>query len=192
MHVKDFRQETPMSAIRYAAFLRAINVGGRNSVPMAGLKRLLETCGFSGVKTFIQSGNVVFGAPKTDRDALARKIGARLYKWLGYHVAVMVRPFAELEALVESNPFGGQAVEPETKMYVAFLGTNPDRKPRLPQVSDKEGLEVFAIKRRDVFILSRKVKGRFGFPNNFIEKELGVLATSRNWNTMIRMVRAEP
>jgi len=181
-----------MSEVRYAAFLRAINVGGRNPVPMAGLRRLFETAGYTGVKTILQSGNVLFGAPSSNLDTLARKLGARLRKWLGHDVAVMVRPLAELGALVESDPFRGCAIEPDAKKYVAFLGASPIRKPSLPFVSEHDGLEAFAVKRRAVFIVSRKVKGRFGFPNDFIESRLGVLATSRNWNTIERIVKAEP
>ncbi len=159
---------------------------------MEGLKRLFEDSGFSGVRTFIQSGNVRFRASKADPGALAQKVRARLRKWLGFPVAVMVRPLAELESLVERSPFKGRPIEPETKLYVAFLEANPPRKPTLPLVSEKEGLGTFAIEGRNVFILSRKVKGRFGFPSNFIEDQLGVLATTRNWNTITRMVGAQP
>jgi uncharacterized protein (DUF1697 family) len=156
---------------------------------MAGLKHLFEAAGFSAVRTFIQSGNVVFTARGSDPDALARRVGERLRRWLKKDIAVMVRPFPALAALVEADPFGDAAVEPDTKLYVAFLAADLERKPTLPLVSARDGLEAFAIRGRDVFIRSRRVKGRFGFPNDFIEKQLGVPATSRNWNTIVRMVK---
>jgi uncharacterized protein (DUF1697 family) len=72
-------------------------------------------------------------------------------------------------------------------MYVCFLNNSPDKIPALPLVQAKEGLEVFMMKNRYVFVLSRIVNGRFGFPNNFIEKEFGVESTERNWTTVTKI-----
>ena len=74
-------------------------------------------------------------------------------------------------------------------MYVAFLLQRPRNKPSFPLHSPKEGLEAIRIRNREVFIVSRRKKnGFYGFPNNFIEKELGGVATSRNWATVKKIV----
>jgi uncharacterized protein (DUF1697 family) len=82
---------------RFAAFLRAVNVGGNNIVPMAGLRHALEASGFKAVKTYLHSGNVTFDAPGT-ADAAARRIEKQIESWLGLRVAVMAR---KLDRLVE-------------------------------------------------------------------------------------------
>jgi uncharacterized protein (DUF1697 family) len=76
----------------------------------------------------------------------------------------------------------------KTKLYVSFLYRLPERQVRLPLINEKEGLEVIRMEGEEAFVISREVNGRYGFPNNFIEKELSVLATTRNWNTITRMI----
>jgi uncharacterized protein (DUF1697 family) len=97
---------------------------------------------------------------------------------------------------VRGAPFKRFKAEPGIKLYVSFLSRKPRSKPRFPLLSCKEALEAVAIKNLEVLIVSRRKKNGFdGFPNNFIEKELGVSATSRNWSTVTRIVefvRKEP
>jgi uncharacterized protein (DUF1697 family) len=173
---------------RHVAFLRAVNVGGR-VVRMADLTKRLAALGLQDVSTFIASGNVCFTA-KGDPDALAHRIEADLLAWLGYPVATMVRTWAELEALAASNPFKGVARAPDAKLYVTFLWQPPTKKLRLPRVSEKEGLRLFRITGREAFMVAERLpSGKFGVPNLPIEKELGVPATTRNWNTILRMLK---
>ena len=171
---------------RYVAFLRAVNVGGR-TVRMSELARRLTALGLKDVSTFIASGNVCFSA-NGDAQALARRIEADLLAWLGFPVATMVRTWEELEQLVASNPFKGVKRETDAKLYVAFLWEEPKRKIKLPLVSPKEGLKLFRVVGRQAFLISVRLdSGLFGVPNLNIEKELGVPATTRNWNTVLRM-----
>jgi uncharacterized protein (DUF1697 family) len=141
------------------------------------------------VSTFIASGNVCFTA-KGDADALARRIEADLLAWLGYPVATMVRTWDELEKLVASNPFKGVARAADAKLYVTFLWEPPRRRPKLPIVAAKEGLRLFRVAGREAFMVAERLpSGLFGVPNLSIEKELGVPATTRNWNTILRMTK---
>jgi uncharacterized protein (DUF1697 family) len=80
--------------------------------------------------------------------------------------------------------------EPGLKLYAVFLSEPPRTKPTFPLVSPVERLEAVKMKNLDVFVVSRRKKsGLYGFPNNFVEKELGVSATSRNWSTVSRIVQ---
>src|SRR5688572_28723471 len=106
---------------RYVAFLRAINVGGRY-VKMEVLKRHFDEMGFTGVSTFIASGNVIFETRARDAAALERKIEAGLKKGLGYEVATFLRTPRELAVVVAHEPFPGS---PEAESYVAFLREPP-------------------------------------------------------------------
>lgn len=176
--------------MRCVAFLRAVNVGGR-VVKMADLAAHLAELGLKDVKTFIASGNVTFNAPKADPVKLGTRIGASLEAWLGYPVAVMVRTWEELEALVAANPFKGELRAQDAKLYVAFLWEAPKKELALPYVSAREGLRLFKVAGREGFMVSERLPGgKFGVPNLPIEKALGVPCTTRNWNTVLRLLAA--
>ena len=175
----------------YAAFLRAINVGGHATVRMTDLRDAFLAAGCTNVRTVIQSGNVVFEAPAAVRPAVVKRVCRRLESLVGKDPGVFVRTHRELASLVEADPFRTFAGEQGVKLYVAFLGGEPARVPRLPLRSDTESVEAFATNGRDVFIVSRKKRGNFyGFPNGVVEKEFGVAATTRNWNTVVRVTDA--
>jgi uncharacterized protein (DUF1697 family) len=174
---------------RYIAFLRAINVAGHAVMKMADVNKAFVAAGCKNVKTVIQSGNVLFDADGK-ADAAFEKIHSRLKKLIGADATVMFRTLREIQALVEAEPFRAVEAGPELKLYVAFLAGRPAAKPKLPLVLAKECLEAFRIQEQEAFILSRrKSNGFFGFPNSFIEKELGVAATTRNWTTVARIAQ---
>lgn len=174
--------------ITYVAFLRGINVGGRKIIKMEDLSRMFVSMGFRNVKTYIQSGNVIFETAEINSNVLTKKIEKELHKSLGYEVRVFLRTILEVEDIVQHNPFKGMAANANVGMYVTFLSEEPKSKPELPLVSPQKDVEVFRIRKREAFILCRKIKGRSGFPNNFIEKELGMPATTRNWTTISKII----
>lgn len=174
---------------QYVAFMRAINVGGHASVRMSDLRDAFAAAGCKGVRTYIQSGNVIFDCPARDRAAILQKVRVKLRDVLGEEPDILFRTVREIEGIISRAPFKEFEAEPGIKLYVAFLFRRPRRKPRFPLISSKEALEVLAMRNREVFIVSRRKRNRFfGFPNNFIEKELGVSATSRNWSTITKIV----
>jgi uncharacterized protein (DUF1697 family) len=91
---------------RLAAFLRAVNVGGTGKLPMVELKAMCEELGFSKVQTYIASGNVVFET-KVDAEVARKKLLKRLERQLGKAAEVFMRDAAELQALIDENPFLG-------------------------------------------------------------------------------------
>lgn len=174
--------------VRYVAFLRAINVGGRKLIRMEDLTRVLLRAGLANVRTYIQSGNVIFDSEETDATALAKRIENALLKALGHEVTVVLRTNTELENILEPNSFKRVKPGDDVMLFVTFLASQPSRKPRLPLISTTEKLEAFQIRGGAAFIVARRKKnGRFGFPNNFVEKALGVSATTRNWSTVSKI-----
>jgi uncharacterized protein (DUF1697 family) len=172
----------------YVAFLRAINVAGHATVRMTDLRDVFAAAGCQGVRTYIQSGNVLFDAPKGTAAAVFERVLCRLRELLGHEPGIMFRTAREIEQLVASDPFQGYRAEPDVKLYVAFLSQKAPTTPRFPWHLPAESLEAIGMKGREVFVVSRRKKnGFYGFPNNFIEKELGVSATSRNWNTLTKL-----
>jgi uncharacterized protein (DUF1697 family) len=175
--------------ITYIAFLRAINVAGHAIIRMDELKKMFAAAGCKNVRTFIQSGNVVFESPQDHSPALLQKIRLRLRESSGVQPGIFLRTAGEVERIVKEEPFRAFEREAAVKFCVSFLSQRPSIKPRFPLVSAPEAVEAFAMKGLEVFTVSRRKKNDFyGSPNNFIEKELGVSATTRNWTTVRRVV----
>jgi len=170
------------------AFLRAVNVAGHGSLKMSDLRRVFESAGCRNVRTYIQSGNVVFQPPPAGGAGVRLEIQRGLGKLLGEAVVVAYRSVRDLQKALAEAPFGGLELERDVKLYVGFLAADPESPPALPLASAKDGLEVMKMTKREVFVVSRKVKGRFGFPNGLIEKAFAVPATTRNWNTVKKIV----
>jgi uncharacterized protein (DUF1697 family) len=173
---------------RYVAFLRAVNVAGHGRVTMEALSRAFARRGLDRVQTYIQSGNVLFDAPAGGREALARDLEAHLPRLLGDEAVVCLRTLRELAGMARRDPFARFRGEPGLKLYVSFLRRAPTRKPLAGTADGKDGLEVITRDGLDVFVVSRPVKGRSGFPNLLVEEAFGVPATSRNWNTVSGIV----
>ncbi len=175
--------------IKYVAFLRGINVGGKKLIKMEDLRRVVESLGLKNVRTFIASGNVLFETPQTNRAALTRKIEKELLTAFGHDVPVVLQTIDELRDHLKRGPFKKTKPGADVMLCVTLLAAEPKGCPKLPLKSATENLEVLAIKNRAAFILCRRKKnGMFSFPNNFFEKEFGVVATTRQWNTIIRIV----
>ena len=173
----------------YVAFLRGINVGGKRLIKMEDLRVVVESLGLKNVRTFIASGNVLFDTSQTNRDALTRKIEKKLLAAFGHDVPVVLQTIAELKDILRAGPFKKIKPSADAMLCVTLLVAEPKAGPKLPFQSEKENLEVLAIKNRAAFILCRRKKnGSFAFPNNFLEKEFGVVATTRQWNTIVRIV----
>jgi uncharacterized protein (DUF1697 family) len=173
----------------YVALLRAINVAGHAIVKMDALKGSFTVAGCGNVRTYIQSGNVIFDCAEQRAAAVFKKVHAELRVLVGGEPTIVYRRIDELERLVNAGPFATLRSGAETKRYVTFLAAVPARKPRFPLTSTVEQLEAIAMTDLDVFTLSGpKKSGFYGFPNNFIEKALGVPATTRNWSTVLKIV----
>jgi uncharacterized protein (DUF1697 family) len=177
-----------VTVARRIAFLRAVNVGGRATLEMGALRRIFEAAGCSDVRTHIQSGNVIYQAPRPAGVALQRRIDRGLARQLGQEVGVAYRTVTALKQTVDAAPFRSLEDDPDIKLYVGFLIETPKQRLRLPLSAPKDGLEVIGMTKHEVFVVSRSVRGRYGFPNNLIEKGLGVAATSRNWNTVRKVL----
>ena len=174
---------------KYFAFLRGINVGGR-VVKMDALTKMFSTLGLKNVKTFIQSGNVVFESSEKNKKTLAGKIEKKLLKELGYEVAALLRTEEELQALLKLDPFKGMNREAKS-YYVTFVAEELKEKMKFPHVSEKDGVKILGMKKADIFCEPLPLKGgRWGFPNAYIEKQFKVSATTRNWNTVSKIIQA--
>jgi uncharacterized protein (DUF1697 family) len=159
------------------ALLRGINLGARNRVAMKDLRTLVEELGGENVRTYLQSGNVVFEGRALSEDALAKAIRESL----GVDVTVLVRTKAELDKLVRGNPFA--KADPAT-LHVTFLDAAP-AKDRARKLGEREfEPDEFQVAGREVYLRCPNGYGRSKLSNAFLEKQLDVRATTRNWKTV--------
>jgi uncharacterized protein (DUF1697 family) len=183
------RAEKENSMTRYVALLRGINVGGRKLIKMEELVRIFTSAGCRNTRTYILSGNVIFDSASTQAAALTNKIERALEKQLGFPVTVILRKLSQLEAIVRRNPFKRFATASDVVPFVVFLNADQQPKPKLPLISHTENLEIFEITDGAAFVVARRKKnGRFGFPNAVVEKQLGVIGTTRNWSSVNKVV----
>jgi uncharacterized protein (DUF1697 family) len=168
----------------YIAMLRGINVSGHKIIKMESLRASLAALGFGDVKTYIQSGNVIFKTEKTEPNALAKKIVKKISDDFGFDVPVLVRTAEELAAVLKANPLLKRAGVDESKLHVTFLaGVAPkDAATILQPLAAKS--ELFAVCGSEIFLHCPDGYGETKLSNSAIEKKVSVAATTRNWKTV--------
>ena len=174
--------------MKYAAFLRGINVGGNSLVKMSELKRLLEAAKLERVQTILASGNVLFESDEKNPDKLTEKIEALLKKRYKREITVFVRTIDELKRMSALQPFKGVVVTPHTRLYVTFL-YEFSRGLKLPELPDF--LRITRIKDDAVFVALELAPER-NTPEAMaiLTKALGPKTTMRNWNTIQKILKA--
>ncbi len=169
----------------YIALLRGINVSGQKLIKMAELRESLEKAGFAGAKTYIQSGNIILQSAERDSKIIEEQVKALIKKDFGFDVPTFVTTAEYLEDTVNSNPFP----EAETKkIYVSLLNEKPDQE----RVEALKALdfspEVYVIDDMRVYLFAALGAAKSKLSNNFFESKLKVKATSRNWNTINKLI----
>ncbi|MEW1602380.1 DUF1697 domain-containing protein [Streptomyces sp. NPDC093808] len=176
-------------ATRYAALLRGINVGGGRKVPMAELRGLLESLGHEDVRTYLQSGQAAFTADHGDEESLAAELSGALARRFGFDVDVIVRDHAYLKGVVEACPFPAGELEPK-QLHVTYFSA-PVTDERFAEIDRQAYLpEEFRLGDRALYLYVPDGLGRSGLAGHLSKPRLskGVVATSRNWNTVRRLV----
>jgi uncharacterized protein (DUF1697 family) len=170
----------------WLALLRGINILGNNRVPMKALASVLEGAGFQSVRTYIQSGNVLFDSGGNAR-ALSRRITQLVERDFGCAPTVLVISKAALAAAIRGNPFPG-ANQNHKSLHVYFLATRP-KSPDIASLARLDaGREAFALK-GDVFYLWTPDGFADSVLRSRIERCLGVSATARNWRTVNELLK---
>ena len=180
---------TPM--VRYIALLRAINVGG-HTVKMDTLRQLFESQGFTGVETFIASGNVIFETRTSDAAKLVATIEAGLRKTLGYEVATFVRTDAELAEVAAHQPFPQKQIDAARALNVGFLAAPLGAASAKRLIALRSDIDDFHVHGREIYWLCREKQSDSTFTNVAFEKTVGVKATFRGINTIRKLAAKYP
>jgi uncharacterized protein (DUF1697 family) len=171
----------------WIALLRGINVVGKNKVPMKDLAAALERSGFRSVRTYIQSGNVIFQSATGTARTLGTRIARLILEKFGFEPQVMVISAQELARAVRGNPFPG-AHKDHKSLHIFFLSAKPTE-PDLKSLSKLDaGREAFALK-DGVFYLYTPDGFADSVLRSRIERCLGVHATGRNWRTANELLK---
>jgi uncharacterized protein (DUF1697 family) len=176
-----------MTATRYVAFLRGINVGG-HTVKMDALRRQFEGLGFTEASTFIASGNVLFTAEAADAEALERTIEQTLHQALGYAVATFLRTDAEVARIAAYAPFPDQEGREGDTAYITFLPTAPDAATRERVLALSNEHDVLALHEREMYWLRRGSLLDTSISTAAFARAFGGMPTTvRNANTLRRL-----
>lgn len=173
--------------MKYAAFLRGINVGGKNKIKMETLREILSAEGFENVKTYINSGNVIFETSKSDDKKLAEQIEKAIEKEFGLNIKTMVRSTDEIKNIVENNPFDGQ-FENDKDLHVFFLDEQMSNEKRDLLLSNNNENEKYFVRDREIFCLLKISVLDSLMGKDYIGKKLKVSATARNWRTVNKVL----
>ncbi|MGA3212491.1 MAG: DUF1697 domain-containing protein [Terriglobales bacterium] len=169
----------------YVALLRGVNVSGV-VLKMDRVRELWAGLGFKEVRTYLQSGNVIFLAadpPAKWLTAIEKKIADTM----GRQVAVIVRTPADLKSVIEKNPYKARTGIEPSRLAVAFLNGIPLKNAAQGLERFCSGGEEFHVAGREIFLYCPNGLGSTKLTNNAIEKALAVKATSRNWNTINKL-----
>jgi len=173
--------------MKYVAFLRGINVGGKNKVKMETLREACAALGFENVKTYINSGNIIFETAKSDDKEIAEKIEKAIEKEFSLNIKTMVRSVTEIEEIIKNNPFDGQ-FENDKDLHVFFLNEEMPTEKRELLLSQNNENEMFAVRGREIFCLLRVSVLDSLMGKDYIGKKLKVSATARNWRTVNKVL----
>lgn len=176
--------------LTYVILLRAVNLGSRGKLAMEDFRKLLEDLKFRNVTTYIQSGNAV-AETNASAASVCKAVGAGLQKLMGISVPVIVRSHDDLSRVIAANPYAAETATDGARVHAVFLSG-------VPAAGKGSGLEQLVIKnptRRDRYHLAGDTlylhlpdgAGESKFTAQALDRILGVTATARNWNTVLKL-----
>jgi len=170
----------------YVALLRGVNVGGRNALPMADLRRIAEGCGHRDARTYIQSGNLVFTSDEADAAAIARGLHDAILAEAGVDSPVALRTRGDLERVAAANPFLAAAAD-VAHLHVTFL-LEP------PAPAALGGLDLAAYRPEQAAIAGSELylhlpagMGRSRLATDLARRR-DLAGTTRNWRTVTTLL----
>ncbi len=170
------------------AMLRAVNVAGHQKISMEALKSLCVSMGLRDVRTYIQSGNIVFREQREGPAKLALRLEEKIEAEFGFRPAVIVRTAPEMRRVIAANPFAGRdGIEPN-RLLVVFMDKVPTEKAREQALALDCDPEEMHIVGRELYIYYPNGMARPKIPVARLERILGASATGRNWNTVNKLM----
>ena len=173
----------------YISILRGINVSGQKLIRMEALREMYEKLGFKNVRSYVQSGNVLFDHKSTDKGKLAASISSAIKKTFGFDVPVIVLTAPDLKKIIAGNPFAGDKGKDPAFLHITFLAEAPKAYDRSAMDSKKQAGEEIHYADRAIYLYCPRGYGNSKLSNNLVESRLKVTATTRNWKTSNELLR---
>ena len=171
----------------HIALLRGINLSTHNRLPMTGLVSIFEEAGCRHVRTYIQSGNVIFEA----QPELARKIPTvisnAITQQFGLEIPLMTRTAAELRTIVRANPFQRSGAD-ESVLHVAFLADTPDPDRVAGLDPSRSPPDEYVVRGREIYLRCPNGFARTKLTNAYFDSKLATICTIRNWKTTLKLL----
>lgn len=171
----------------YIALLRGINVSGKKKIKMADLRSHLQELKLQNIKTYIQSGNILFKSDETNQSILEQQIKDKITEKYGFDVPVMVKLATDFQRVIESNSFAKDETNDIKCMHITFLGSSPTQENIDHLATYNYPSEEYFLEGKDIYFYAPNGYGRAKMNNNFFEKKLKVRATTRNWKTVNKL-----
>ena len=168
----------------YIVLLKGINVGGHKKVPMAELRDLLTQLGFENVLTYIQSGNIILNASQ-GKLAIERIIFEGIKSNFGFESYVLVKTAKELQCIFDNCPFSEE--KKKSSHFLMFHNTPTENMIKITSEKTYEEEEFFILQ-NCLYFYSIKGYGKVKFNANFFERKFKTFGTSRNYNTMVKLL----
>ncbi len=165
------------------ALMRGINVGGKNKLPMRELAALFEEAGCSDVRTFIQSGNVIFTPPKK-ASRLGEVVAAGIAERYGYRTPVILRTVEQIREVVNGNPFPGE----EERLHVMFLRDRPHAQHIAGLDPNRSAPDRFIVRGAEIYLHLPNGAGLSKLTNAWFDSKLATVSTLRNWRTVTKLL----
>ena len=172
--------------ITHIALLRGINVGGKNKLPMKDLAAIFQDAGCANVRTYIQSGNVLFDASARVLARLPRSVHVTIKKRFGYDVPVVVRSSIQLEEIIRKNPFVKRG-EDESFLHVMFLADTPPSTLVKQLDNHRSDPDEFVVRGPDIYLRLPNGAAKTKLTNAYFDSKLKAVSTGRNWRTVKKL-----
>lgn len=171
----------------YVALLRGINVGGKNKLPMADLVAMFIDAGCTGVRSYIQSGNVIFKASKSVALKVPAFVAARIEQQFGFKTRLVLRTVEQMRDVVRNNPLRAEGVD-ETLLSVMFLADMPD--PRHVEGLDpqRSAPDSYVVLGDAIFAHTPTGLAKTKLTNAYFDSRLKTICTGRNWRTVVTLL----
>ncbi|MDE2938770.1 MAG: DUF1697 domain-containing protein [Chloroflexota bacterium] len=168
------------------ALLRGINVGGKNRLQMKELAAMFVDAGCEDVRTYIQSGNVLFRSEPALNGEVRALVSAAILSRFGYNVPIITRTSQELGDVVRDNPFVGTGADVD-KLHVVFLADQPETASAESLDPDRSPGDEFMAAGREVYLHCPDGFARTKLTNSYFDSRLSTISTTRNWKTVLKL-----
>ncbi len=171
--------------MRHVALLRGINVGGKNILPMKELAAMFERAGGAHVRTYIQSGNVIFEAVP-DAAKIADSVSAKIEKKFGFRIPMVLRTYEQLAKAIAGNPFLKAGME-QKALHVYFLADTPSVACCTSLDKNRSAPDAFEVRGSEIYLHMPNGMGRTKLTNAYFDSKLLTTSTARNWATILKL-----